>query len=182
LEATANKRKAWWNPKKESAEERTKAKEEEAELRSRMLDEHIASYNDKFLEMEDCIENRFDSLVNVQDSVLKEREQLEKKLSVADITDVIENSRSGVLLKWLKVTLGVTTRTSSMEQDDESSDCDSANSGEGSLGKPFTLFEDSTHSMAFDDSVADKLHGPSQLGILGEEDKSDASDDDDLLY
>ena len=183
----ADKRKSWWNPKKEGLEERSKAKDEELELRAKMLDEHISSYNERFLEIEDRIEGRYDSLLSVEDSVQKETQELEKKLSAIDVAEVMKDSRSDVLLKWLKVTLGMTTKATIMDEEDEGSDRKSKDSSNSSLGEPFTLFGESAASLAFDDSAADALDALDErrpMGILGErtDGSEDSNDDDDLLF
>ncbi|GKY93552.1 hypothetical protein MPSEU_000322600 [Mayamaea pseudoterrestris] len=162
---TERQQKSWWKPKKENDEDRAKGNVSE------------------FLEIEDQIESRFEALLSVADSVEKEREELKKKLSLAEVIDVGKNSRSDVLLKWLRLTLGMTTKANGMDEDDGNDDNSSLDLKNGSMGKPFTLFDDSNHSMDFDDSVSDAFQCHTQLGMLGERaEELDSSDNDDLLY
>lgn len=175
--ATSNRR-HWWGSKKEEREEKGKSKEEQMATRVKMLDEQISSYNQQFLDIEDRLENRFESLVSVEDSVQKEREQLEKKLSHIDIRDVEKNSKVLVLLKWLRVTLGITTSTDMVEDDSVTS-----SSEDRSTTEPFSLFDQSTQSMTFDDSESGFFGTQGPAGILGSMDEdSDGASDDDLLF
>jgi hypothetical protein len=183
--STTDKRKSWWNPRKESLEGRAKTKDSEPASRSKLLDEHIASYNSKFLEIEDQVESRYDSLTSVADSVQKERQQVEEKIPSADISHILKNNKSDVLLKWLRLTLGMTTKAYRTDEDDDYQDDESMDSHEdsASAGEAFTLFGESTTSIGLDDSIANGLSMQRPLGILGESgEDSDASDDDELLY
>jgi hypothetical protein len=139
-----------------------------------MLEEQITSYNERFLEIEDALNSRFDSLIGVQDSVQKDREQLETQLSFEDLMDASRLNRNDVLLKWLKLALGMTAKASSESYDDESSVI-----SDRSTREPFSLFHESASSVAFDDSLS--VSDRPQMALL-EEDADESDDDEDLVF
>jgi hypothetical protein len=179
--AAADKKDQWWKQvKKESREEKLKAAEAELERRIRLVDEHIRSYNDRFLDIEDLLESRFESLQGVEDSVQKERKQLERRIKPAEALQVLSDERNDVLLKWLRVTLGMTKKALNHDDDSDEDDTSTSLSGEPG-GVPFSLSDESSTSVAFDDSIAGGFYKEPQLAVsdMGViySDSSEANDD-----
>lgn len=60
--------------------EKLERKREELDLRQKLLSEHIQFFNDKFLETEDGITSRSESLDELQEHVRQQKEELENRL------------------------------------------------------------------------------------------------------
>lgn len=54
------------------------------DLRQKILSEHVKFFNEKFLEVEDVVTTRAESLEDVQENVRKVKEDLENELGTAE--------------------------------------------------------------------------------------------------
>jgi len=70
-----------WGSHVDKRQDELDRRKEELDLRQKLLAEHVQFFNERFLEMEDGITNRADSLDEILESVRKEREEIESKLS-----------------------------------------------------------------------------------------------------
>ena len=68
----------------DAEKEKLERKKEELELREKLLSEHVQFYNEKFLETEDIITSRAESLEEIQDLVRQQKEELEEQLGTAE--------------------------------------------------------------------------------------------------